>query len=29
MKYLATYFHNRLNFHKHIEPITEKSRKII
>ena len=29
MKYLGIYFDNRLNFHKHIEHITEKSRKII
>jgi hypothetical protein len=29
MKYLGFYFDNRLNFHKHIEHIAEKSRKII
>ena len=29
MKYLGIYFENRLNFHKHIEHITEKSRKMI
>jgi len=29
MKYLVIYFDNSLNFHKHIEHITEKSRKMI
>jgi len=29
MKYLGIYFDNKLNFHKHIEHITEKSRKMI
>jgi hypothetical protein len=28
MKYLGVYFNNRLNFHKHIVQITEKSRKM-
>ena len=29
LKYLGIYFDNRLNFHKHIEHTTEKSRKMI
>jgi hypothetical protein len=29
MKYLVIYFDSRLNFHKHIEQIAEKSRKMI
>ena len=29
MKFLGIYFDNRLNFHKHIEHIAEKSRKMI
>ena len=29
MKYLGIYFDSRLNFHKHIEHITEKSRKMV
>jgi len=29
MKYLGIFFDNTLNFHKHIENITEKSRKLI
>ena len=29
MKYLGICFDNRLSFHKHIEHITEKSRKIV
>jgi len=29
MKYLGIFFDNKLNFHKHIENITEKSRKLI
>ena len=29
MKYLGIYFDNRLNFHKHIEHTTEKSRKMV
>jgi hypothetical protein len=29
MKYLGIYFDNKLSFHKHIEHITKKSRKII
>ena len=29
MKYLGIYFDSRLNFHKHIEHIAEKSRKMI
>jgi hypothetical protein len=29
MRYLGIHFDNRLNFHKHIEQITEKSRKMI
>jgi len=29
MNYLGIYFDNRLNFYKHIEHITEKSRKMI
>ena len=29
IKYLGIYFDNRLNFHKHIEQITDKTRKMI
>ena len=29
MKYLGIFFDNKINFHKHIENITEKSRKVI